>query len=242
MHRISDAVRALPGPSPIRESTNDPPTISSSDSWPLKRLTSGLRPRARGSRPVAYVRRADSLRLSSGSQPRCCPSGFAPFGTSRHRALPCSECDGLVPSRSTSSRSPFAGCDLSGIAPLRRPEHIPTSQQRRGTRGPPSGSRRSDGPHGHACLGAAQAWGDRGATHRDHQQPVPSRSQVKCEGYDKGPPTDVSAGRRPFRVGAAYRNRTDDLFITSTAQAVRYVPRRSRPRLAESHAMRCRPI
>jgi len=31
----------------------------------------------------------------------------------------------------------------------------------------------------------------------------------------QGPSTNVATGRRPFHSGAAYRNRTDDLFIRS---------------------------
>jgi hypothetical protein len=40
----------------------------------------------------------------------------------------------------------------------------------------------------------------------------------------QGPSTNVATGRRPFHSGAAYRNRTDDLFITSKDQAVRRGP------------------
>jgi hypothetical protein len=44
--------------------------------------------------------------------------------------------------------------------------------------------------------------------------PGTDQARPSIDRDDKGPPTDVSAGRRPSDSGAAYRNRTDDLFMT----------------------------
>jgi hypothetical protein len=70
-----------------------------------------------------------------------------------------------------------------------------------------------------------------------------SPSAVTFVAVNWGPYACAASHYEPLEVSkTAYRNRTDDLFITSKGQALHPGPRGRRPRLAVGQTMRCRPI